>query len=477
MKILFISSEVVPFAKTGGLADVAGSLPKALKEIGHDVRVYTPLYKRQKLKVKSKKYGKISAGEAVIPGTEVPVYFYENEKYFGSREELYQVKGVDYPDNLERFAAFCRSVLPFLKELNWKPDIIHCNDWQSALVICYLKVLYKDDPFFKRTATVYSVHNMGYLGMFPKKMLPLTGLGWELFKPEALEFWDNIALAKAGFVFADVISTVSETYAKEIQTAEFGAGLDGLLRFRAQDVYGIVNGIDYDIWDPATDKNIPKRYSPATLSLKAANKIELQKQNNLPQKKETPVIGMITRLADQKGFDILAGALDAIMKENCQLIVLGVGDQKYHELLLKAKQKFPEHIGVNLTFDAILAELIYSGCDLFLMPSRYEPCGLGQLIGFKYGTVPIVRKTGGLADTVHDFDPKTGEGEGFVFEEYSARALFGAVKRALDTFHKKTVWKPLQEKIMGLDYSWDASAKKYVSLYMKALEKISIKPL
>ena len=478
MKILFISSEVVPFAKTGGLADVAGSLPKALKEIGHDVRVYMPLYKKIKnSKFKSKKYGDINISETVIPETEVPVYFYENENYFGSREELYQVKGTDYPDNLERFAAFCRSVLPFLKELGWIPDIIHCNDWQSALVLAYLKTIYKDDPLFRRTAAVYSVHNLGYLGMFPKEKMPATGLGWEYFKPEALEFWDSIALAKAGFVYADVISTVSETYAKEIQTAEFGQGLDGLLRSRAKDVYGIINGIDYDIWNPATDKNIPKRYSPATLSLKAENKLELQRQNNLPQKKETPVIGMITRLADQKGFDILAGALDAIMKEHCQLVILGVGDQKYHDLLLKAKQKYPEHIGANLTFDALLAELIYSGCDLFLMPSRYEPCGLGQLIAFKYGTVPIVRKTGGLADTVHDFDPKTGAGEGFVFEAYTSAALFKAVKRALDTFHKKTVWKPLQEKIMDLDYSWDASAKKYVSLYMKALEKISIRPL
>lgn len=464
MKILFISSEVVPFAKTGGLADVAGSLPKALKEIGHDIRIFMPLYQDVE-----------QAG--FLPGSDVPVYFYEDEENFGSRKDLYQVAGVDYPDNLERFAAFCQAALPYVMQIGWRPDIIHCNDWQSALVIAYLKLLYHDTDFFKRTATVYSVHNMGYLGMFPKEKLAATGLGPEVFKPEALEFWGKIALAKAGFVYADVINTVSETYAQEIQTEEFGHGLDGLLRSRSQDVYGIINGIDYDIWNPATDKNIPKRYSPATLSLKVENKSELQKQNNLPQKKETPVIGMITRLADQKGFDILAGALEGIMQENCQLVILGVGDKKYHDLLLKAKQKYPDHLGVNLTFDAILAELIYSGCDMFLMPSRYEPCGLGQLISFKYGTIPIVRKTGGLADTVHDFDTKTGEGEGFVFEAYTAQALFNAVKRAIDTFHKKAVWKPLQEKVMGLDYSWDASAKKYVSLYMKALAKIGIAAL
>lgn len=478
MRIFFVSPEVVPFAKTGGLADVSGSLPKALKEIGHDVRIYMPRYKKVKNeKLKMKNYGQIIIYESNLPDTDVPIYFYENEEYFGNREELYQVKGVDYPDNLERFSAFCQSGPKFLKEIDWRPDIVHCNDWQSALVIAYLKILYKDDPFFKRTATVYSVHNMGYLGLFPKEKLPLTGLGWDQFRPEALEFWGNVALTKAGFVYADVINTVSETYAKEIQTPEYGHGLDGLLRFRSFDVYGIINGLDYDVWNPATDPNIPKRYNVATLSLKVQNKLELQKQNDLPQRKEVPVIGMVTRLADQKGFDILAEAMEEIMQLHCQLIILGTGDPKYHELLKKMKSKYPEHIGVNLKFDAILAELIYAGSDMFLMPSRYEPCGLGQLISYRYGTVPIVRKTGGLADTVQDFDPKTGEGTGFVFAEYRASALLAAVKRAIETYHKKTVWKPLQEKIMQLDYSWEASAKKYVSLYLKALEKIGIKPL
>jgi starch synthase len=313
--------------------------------------------------------------------------------------------------------------------------------------------------------------------LFPKDKLPLTGLGWEEFRPEALEFWGQIALTKAGFVYADVINTVSATYAREIQTPEYGCGLDGLLRARSADVYGIVNGLDYFVWNPATDKDIPKRYSAATLSLKVQNKIELQRRNNLPQKKETPVIGMITRLADQKGFDILAGAMEEIMGLNCQLVVLGTGDQKYHDLLLKLKQKYPDHLGLNLKFDAILAEMIYAGADMFLMPSRYEPCGLGQLISFKYGTVPIVRRTGGLADTVHEFNPKTGEGEGFVFQEYSTPALLGAIRRACATFHKKTLWQPLQEKIMRLDYSWDASAKEYVSLYLKALAKIGISAL
>lgn len=464
MKILYLASEVVPFAKTGGLADVAGALPKALGEIGHDVRVFMPRYK------------KIVPAE-FLPGSKVPIYFYENEKYFGSREDLYQVKGVDFPDNLERFAAFCQGVYPLLKKINWKPDIIHGNDWQSALVIAYLKVLYKNDPFFSRTATVYSIHNMGYLGLFPKEKLMYTGLGPDQLKPEALEFWGDIALTKAGFVYADVIGTVSETYAKEIQTEEFGCGLEGLMKYRSQDVYGIINGLDYTVWNPATDKNLPKRYSPATISLKAENKTELQKQNGLPQKTGVPVIGMITRLADQKGFDILAAALDKIMKLGCQLVILGVGDQKYHELFMNARKKHPNQIGINLKFDAMLAELIYSGSDLFMMPSQYEPCGLGQLISFKYGTVPIVRKTGGLADTVHNYDPGTGNGEGFVFTEYSSKALLDAVSRAVAEFKNKIPWQALQTKIMKLDYSWDASAKKYVALYMKALAKIGISAL
>lgn len=471
MKILFVSPEVVPFAKTGGLADVAGSLPKALKELGHDVRIFMPRYKKIDPAKNDLKMMDPEIYEGRLPGSDVIVYFYENEGYFGNREELYQVKGKDYEDNLERFSAFCRAGLRFVKKINWQPDIVHCNDWQSALMAAYLKVFYREDPFFFETAAVYSIHNMGYLGMFPKEKLPATGLGWGEFSMDKLEFWGNIALTKAGFVYADVINTVSQTYAKEIQTEEFGHGLDGLLRFRSHDVYGIVNGLDYDLWNPATDPYITRHYSAATISFKNENKAELQKLCGLPRKKTTPVIGMISRLADQKGLDILAGALDDIMHMNCQFVVLGTGDPKYHELLKNMKEKYPKHIGISLKFDAKLAQLIYAGSDMFFMPSRYEPCGLGQLISFKYGTIPIVRKTGGLADTVRDFNSKTGEGDGFVFEEYSSAALCAAVKRAVETFKKRSLWKKLQEKVMEYDYSWEASAKKYEELYAKAAEK------
>ena len=402
--------------------------------------------------------------EAVIPGTDVPVYFISNEKYFG-RDGLYQDKGVDYPDNLERFTFYCKATLEFLKKIEWKPEIINANDWQSALIIMYLKTLYKSDPFFAGTATVYSVHNMGYQGTFPADQLHITGLGWEYFTPDTLEFWGKVALTKAGFVYADVINTVSETYSKEIQTAEYGHGLEGLIKSRAADVYGIVNGIDYDLWNPEIDKLITRQYGTKNISLKADNKKTLQMKNGLPQT-DVPVIGIISRLADQKGFDILAADIEKIMHLKLQIVLLGTGEPKYHALFKEMKAKYPDHLGLNLGFDAALAQLIYAGSDMFLMPSRYEPCGLGQLISYKYGTVPIVRKTGGLADTV--IDGRTG----FVFEEYTSSALHDAIKRAIEAYKDKKLWKELMIKDMNLDYSWDSSAKKYTDLYKKALSKM-----
>ena len=469
MKILYASSEVVPYAKTGGLADVAGALPKALAELGHEVVVVMPKYRM----VDEKKFGLERLNDVIfrakMPKSQVTVYFIDNPKYF-DREGLYQEKGIDYPDNCERFSFFCRKVLEFLPKVSFFPDIIHCNDWQTALIIAYVKKLYN----WSKTATVYTIHNMGYHGSFPKEQLPLTGFSWEMLTPETLEFWGNIALTKAGFVFADIINTVSETYAQEIQTDEMGFGLAGLLRSRTRDVSGIINGIDYEVWNPETDPQIVRKYGAKSIPLKYENKKALQRANRLPEKEEIPLIGMITRLADQKGFDILAGAMEKIMHLKCQMVILGTGEPKYHELLLAEKKKYPQHIGVNLGFDAALAQLIYAGSDMFLMPSRYEPCGLGQLISFKYGTIPIVRKTGGLADTVHDFNPKTGKGDGFVFEEYSSAALLDAIKRAVAAYKKKRSWLGLMEKVMCYDYSWATSARKYGDLYKRALKKIGM---
>jgi len=429
MKILFVSSEVVPFAKTGGLADVAAALPKAIKNLGHDIRIFMPRYKCVDPNLKS----------------EVTVYFFES-KYFANREELYCLDGRDNPDNYQAFLGFCKGAISLVKDMDWRPDVIHCNDWQSGPLIQMIHELRKTDPFFKRCAIVYSTHNMAYQGNYPGKEI------------------ENFA--KTAFMNADVINSVSETYAKEIQTKEFGAGLEEVVSKRSQDVYGIVNGVDYELWNPAKDPSIAKRYSKPTLSLKVNNKTALQKQMGLPVKENIPLIGITSRLDVQKGFDILLEAMGEIMKLNCQLVILGTGDPKYHELLAKVKQDYPEHIGEKLGFDAKLAQEIYAGSDMFLMPSKYEPCGLGQLISFKYGTIPIARKTGGLADTVHDAK------DGFVFEEYSATALLGAIKRALEAYKEKASWKKMQELVMDYDYSWDASAKKYISLYMKAIDKV-----
>ncbi|MFC1511381.1 glycogen synthase [Candidatus Margulisiibacteriota bacterium] len=418
MKILFLASEVVPFAKTGGLADVAAALPKAIRQIGHDIRIFMPRYKCVDTNIKS----------------EVPIYFFEDER-FANREELYCIAGKDYPDNREAFMAYCQAVDPLLKQLDWTPDIIHGNDWQTGPAVTVRPSA--------RTATVFSIHNIAYQG----------------------EFKDRCFM-KDGIESADVINTVSETYAKEIQTKEYGCGLEEILQQRSKDIYGIVNGVDYEIWNPATDRNLVKRFSKATLSLRSQNKAALQKEIGLPQDEKIPVIGIVSRLDVQKGFDILLEAIDDLMQLNVQLIVLGAGDPRYHRLLGNAQKKYKDRIGLKLGFDNALAHRIYAGSDMFLMPSKYEPCGLGQLISFKYGTIPIVRETGGLADTVRDNQ------NGFVFKEYSAEALVEAVGRAVEAYKATTNWQKMQNKVMDYNYSWDASAKKYISLYAKALDKV-----
>ena len=450
---------------------MAGALPKALKKLGHDIRIILPRYKMvgiKKLGLKKvmdsipvrvgNRVEIAKVYESKIPGTEVIVYFIDHEKYFGSRDGLYQDKGVDYADNCERFSFFCRAVMEFLlKKEDFVPEIIHSNDWQTALIAAYIKEMYKWD----KAATVYSIHNMAYQGLFEKHQILQTGFSWEMFTHEKLEFYDKLALTKAGFVFADVINTVSPTYAKEIQTKEFGCGLEGLMQYRSKDIYGILNGIDYGIWNPKTDPSLVKNYNKDTLDLKYENKLALQNRNGLPQDKDIPLIGIVSRLAQQKGFDILSEALDDLMKLGVQIIILGTGEPEYHRLLEEKANAYPQQISIALRFDAQLAEMIYGGSDMFLMPSHYEPCGLGQLISFAYGTIPIVRKTGGLVDTVHDGV------DGFVFEKPTSEDLVAAVKHALGHFGR-TEWKEMMKRIMEYDYSWDASAKKYEELYKQA---------
>jgi starch synthase len=478
MKVLFAASEVAPFATTGGLADVAGSLPPAIASLGHDVRVVMPLYRhvgRKKLKHVSTFFVPIGTWkercdilEGRLGGT-VPVYFVDKDIYY-DRPELYRTAHADYPDNAERFIFFSRAILELCEAVGFSPDIIHCNDWQTGLVPLYLKKNYRDQQALHRTKTVFTVHNLGYHGQFWHWDMRLTGLGWEVFTPEGIEFWGGINFLKAGLVYADILTTVSRTYSKEIQTPEYGHGLDGVLLKRASDLYGIVNGIDYAKWDPARDPAIRQTFSVSKLAGKAACKKALQALVSL-QVAADPLIGMVTRLVDQKGLDILTEALPEIMSLGVQLIILGTGDEKYHRLLTDAARDYPTQMRVLLRYDDKLAKNIYAGCDLFLMPSRYEPCGLGQMNALRYGTVPVVRKTGGLSDTVVNFNPRTGRGTGFQFEDYTAPALVECLRRALEVYGDQKRWKQLVRSGMKQDFSWERSAQEYIKVYRKAMRK------
>lgn len=459
LKVLMASSEVVPFSKTGGLADVVGSLPLALHKLGVDIRVVTPRYKSVKI------YG----NEGRL-NNDVPVYFIEHEGYF-MRDNLYGEMGVDYPDNLDRFAFYSRRTLEILKDIDIKPDIIHCNDWQTALIPVYLKTIFKDDRFYKDIKTAFTVHNIGYQGIFSKEEFPKAGLPWELFSINGLEYYDKVNLLKGGLIFSDVITTVSPTYAKEIQTREFGFGLDGVLAQRKDALYGIINGVDYQEWNPSKDAQLKHHFSATKIDGKYKEKKALQKEAGLKEDTQIPLIGMISRLADQKGLDLIAKIIEPLLNLDVQFVLLGTGEEKYHILFERIKKKFSKKTSVNLRFDAMLAKLIYAGSDMFLMPSRYEPCGLGQLIALRYGTIPIVRKTGGLADTIVDYEPKTNRGCGFVFERYDANELLNAIKRALVFYKDKDIWRKLVLRAMRCDYSWEASAKKYIELYGTILEK------
>lgn len=491
LKVLIVSPEVVPFAKTGGLADVTGALPKALASLGHQVKVILPKYKMvddEKFNLKEipvnapeiplgVKKTTINLKTSILQSSEVEYLFAVNDHYF-ERAQLYKdtKTGFDYKDNDERFILFARGTLEILKSIEWKPHIIHCNDWQSALIPAYLKTVYADDHFFRNTGTVFSIHNIAYQGNFPKDTFRKIGVKDELFYPTSpFEFWGNCNFLKIGISHADVINTVSEQYMMEVQTSkEFGFGMEGLLRTRSKDLYGVLNGIDYQEWNPEIDKLIPFNYTPDDLSGKKKNKARLLKLNNLPiTKKDIPLIGMISRLADQKGFDLLAQIKEKLMKLNLKFVILGTGEKKYHDLLKNLERRYPKKLKAHLAFDNKLAHLIEAGADMFLMPSRYEPCGLNQLYSLKYGTVPIVRETGGLADTIQDYDPETEDGTGFVFKDYDPEELLTAIKRALKVYQDKKKWKKLMFSGMQKNFSWEASAKKYVQLYKKALEKLN----
>jgi starch synthase len=487
LRILFVASEVTPFAKTGGLADVAGALPRALASLGHDVRVLLPKYRGAEAHATDTRVvvpairvplGDRAAEGALIEGrapSGVPVYLLEHDHYY-NRDSLYGTADGDYWDNCERFVFFCRAALEGLARLDtvrsgmrWAPQIVHANDWQTGLLPVYLRTLYRDHPLLGSLATVFTIHNLAYQGVFWHYDMPMTGLGWDLFTPAGLEFYGKLNFLKGGLVFSDLLTTVSRTYAREIRTAAFGCGLEGVLEDRSQDLHGVVNGIDYELWNPQKDPAIAHPYSADDPEPKAICRETLRRELGL-EDGAGPIIGMVTRLAEQKGMDLVLEALPGILAEGAQVVVLGSGDARLEEAFRDAAVAHRGQVAVRIGYDDDLSRRVYAGSDAFLMPSRYEPCGLGQLIALRYGGAPIVRRTGGLADTVTEFDPARRAGTGFMFDAFTAEGLLTAVRRAASTYRQPSVWKALVRNAMTEDFSWDASAREYVTLYRKALK-------
>jgi starch synthase len=472
MKVLFVAAEATPLVKVGGLADVIGSLPKALVEIGHDVRVIMP------------RYGIIDPANfpmspvidnlsmAVMRTTErVSLKVTE----LGNKVKVYLVDGDDFRNSVEvyskgelkRFLLFCRAVLDMLPKLDWQPEIVHCHDWHTALIPWWLK---KNDYHY---ASIFTIHNLAYQGFFDGKFLVDAKLkkDWQLRPDNAPD--SPLNFMSQGILWADLVTTVSETYAREILTPEYGAGLDHLLRYRQERLFGIVNGLDYEEFNPATDAFIPVKYDFHTVDRRINNKLALQKRAGFAGDVAVPLIGMVSRLDEQKGLDILTSSFDSLFQKlEAQVVILGKGREEYHNLLRQAASKHPKQLAVFIDFDDALARLIYAGCDMFLMPSRFEPCGLGQLIAMRYGAIPIVRHTGGLVDTVQDLTQDLSKGNGFVFQDYDSEAMLAAIQRAVKSYRKEA-WKEVMRRIMALDFSWQASARKYESLYCKVLGLIN----
>jgi len=481
MHIAFAASECVPFAKTGGLADVIGALPPALAHLGHKVTVLLPHYKQTKLDNPRKVIPSITVPFddryrfcSVLDGgvrAGVQFYFIDYPPYF-DRDALYGTALGDYHDNAERFALFSRAVLESAKILG-VPDVFHCHDWQTALVPILRKTLYAQDPAFAKIPCVFTIHNLGYQGMFPPEILPLLMLPWDLFTMSKMEFYGKVNFLKGAITMADYITTVSRRYSQEIQTAEYGFGLEGVLRARAATVTGIVNGVDYSEWSPERDQYIAAPYSAENLDGKAQCKRDLLKEYSLAEDTQWPVVGMISRFVNQKGFDLIQQTADRLARENLIVVVLGTGEPEYEAMFRRLNKQYPQKFAVKIEYDNALAHKIEAGSDMFLMPSHYEPSGMNQLYSLRYGTVPIVRAVGGLDDTIEQFDPQTLKGTGFKFKPYTGEAMLETVQTALKVYGDHNAWRTLMRNGMAQDYSWPNSAREYVKVYERAVKAVS----
>jgi starch synthase len=482
MKILFATSEISPFSRAGGLADVSHDLPIALARMGHEVSIVTPRYRQVKnvkpplkllnttLEVPISWMKKTAQVFQATLDDRVPVYFIDREDLY-DREGLYGNAYGDYQDNAERFIFFSRAVMELCLALRLAPDIIHSNDWQTGLIPVYLKTLYAQVPSLRSTASLFTIHNLGHQGLFWHYDLHLTGLGWELFTPDGLEFYGKLNLAKGGIVFADVINTVSPTYRREILTSDYGFGLEGVLKARETDLYAVLNGVDYQVWDPSKDHWLAASFSISDLENKKICKSHLQGLFHLKQKGEIPIIAIISRFLDRKGLDLVTSIFPRLMDLGLEIILMGQGVDQYQRWALEMVDKYPEQLGLEMGYNESLAHQIQAGSDMLLMPSRYEPCGLDQLYALKYGAIPIVRAVGGLDDTVEDYNPQTDHGTGFKFKEYEEEKLLQTIQRGLTVYRDKSAWNRLIQRAMHQDFSWGKSASQYQTLYRTAMDK------